>query len=155
MKAIFVGVILTIFSSQSFSAAPEDQAFKIREEGRKDENQYCYTDFQLMPNGDWTAHTKFSNGKKIDGDHYQAILIINDKDGKELVAIKHVAGMRRAHTHSAYERGVDSKGNTDKIKPENFENVTSSYECSQESNRIPDEEIANAIISAVVKLVGF
>lgn len=74
----------------------EPRTLVVKAQGEKAKRQYCYSTFTIDENGNWTARTLFSNGKNLDGDHFQAILTVKDKQGNSCLALNQVRGVRGA-----------------------------------------------------------
>lgn len=98
-------------------------------DGVKAKYQYCYSKFTIDENGNWTAWTKFSNGKNIDGDHFQAILIVKDKSGRNCLALNQVAGLRAAtFCKGSCEREVTHSGTSSVTSYDLTDSYT--YQCT-------------------------
>lgn len=90
-------LLATISITASADETPrEPRVLVIKAQGEKARKQYCYSTFTIDENGNWTAKTLFSNGKNLDGDHFQAILTIKDKAGANCLALNQVAGVKGA-----------------------------------------------------------
>jgi hypothetical protein len=82
--------------------------------GQKARRQYCYSGFEIDESGNWKSYTRFSNGRSVDGDNFQSILTVKDKNGNACLAVSHVRGMRgSAFCKGSCERTVNSSGKID------------------------------------------
>ncbi|TAK53545.1 MAG: hypothetical protein EPO25_10205 [Gammaproteobacteria bacterium] len=141
-RYVVLGACLGLFSS----AVVAD--LRIHKEGRKDKKQYCYTDLVVRSNGAYKAKTTFSNGKKIDGDHFWANMIVFDMDKKPLIVVRHAAGVGAALSGGATERRVESIGKTDPGVLARIERRGTKYQCSG-TNKIPDKDLAEAVVKII------
>ena len=79
-----------------------------------DDSQFGYTDVHIAENGRVTASTLFSNGDKLDGDHFVARVVVFAEDGTPLLGLQYGAGINATGGFgSANEARVGSEGNID------------------------------------------
>ena len=125
----FFSALLLITPTAFCDESREPKILTIVKSGEKARKQYCYTTFTIDEGGNWTATTKFSNGKNLDGDHYRATLVIKDKDGKDYLAVSQVAGVKSASMCSgSCERDLYHSGTSVVTSHDLTENAA--YECA-------------------------
>lgn len=122
---------------------------RIHREGQKDNRQYCGTDFVIATDGAWSATTQFSNGKKIDGDHFAAVMTLRDQGGKPLIVTKQVAGVDGSFGGRARERTVTSKGKVDPAVIGQIVERNTTYQCTSARNSVPDEQIVALVLRII------
>jgi hypothetical protein len=124
---------------------------KIHAEGKLDGNlkhRFCYTDVVVSSDGSWKAQSRFSNGTKINGEHFVAVMTLLSKDGKPLATFKHAAGVDASFGGSARVKKTDWV--TGKFAPDVAEQLSGqrNYSCTKNNTR-DDEKIVGAIVSAI------
>lgn len=143
---VFVAIL--IFSSSLYAL---EFGATIKREGAKDSKQYCYTTFNISQSGEWSAYTKFSNGKTIDGDTFVAVMDLYSYDGEHLVHLYHRAGLNGTFGRGSVERVVPQPADSGRVSPRVATRIDESktrYVCGGE-NTVDDKTVA-AIIKSVI-----
>lgn len=117
LKAMMLAATLVSITNAALAdetpRSMEPKTLVIKAQGEKARKQYCYSTFTIDEKGNWAARTLFSNGKNLDGDHFQAILVIKDTNGRNCLALNQVRGMRGAMAcDGSCEREVVHSGAT-------------------------------------------
>lgn len=63
-------------------ALASDFTLNIHHEGKAASKQYCYTDFEIDLDGNWTARSMYSNGQQIDSGRFYSVITVKTKDGR-------------------------------------------------------------------------
>lgn len=146
---------IVLFAMMAFSTSivyALDFSATIKREGAIESKQYCYTTFEINQNGEWSAFTKFSNGKTLDGDHFAARMEIYSRSGQKVAFIDHRAGMNPTHGFGTRERVVPEPKDRGRIDPAVVSTIDESktkYWCFKSHDRIDDEFVGFLIKSVV------
>ena len=96
-KALFAIFATFFFVGAAFAIHSEDfqfnsgQMFDVKRTYWVDNHQDVTIRFTVQPNGDAHFHSRYSNGKKWDGDHFKGRIILLDSYGN--VVIDSIAGV--------------------------------------------------------------
>jgi len=77
--------------------------FNFSDQHKYDDHQYGYVKVSIKKDGSAHVQTKFSNGKKLDGDNFVAITSFKDNNGKTVAAVRHKRGLNAAFAGATNE----------------------------------------------------
>lgn len=82
----------------------------IHREGRAGSKLYCYTDFTIDQAGNWRAYTKYSNGRKVEGNRFYSVITLKASDGRQIMIIPQNYWLGGAGFGGATEKGTTANG---------------------------------------------
>lgn len=110
-------------------ALASDFTLNIHHEGKAASKQYCYTDFEIDLDGNWTARSMYSNGQQIDSGRFYSVITVKTKDGRSVISIPqnhHVRGSGGGH---AREEKTSESGLLPEKIVRMLSKVNSEYSC--------------------------
>lgn len=149
-KSIFLVVLVLATASASTPASTHDF---YHYEQEIDENQLAYTDVTISPDGKVEAWTRFSNGRKLDGDHFVAWVIFVDKNMGAILSFYQTASVEPSYGGSANEETVY---NSALLKPEIAKEIDSIRVYYTREQKIEDASQTDlAVWAAIAALIGY
>ncbi|MER2527274.1 MAG: hypothetical protein ABTR07_05030, partial [Candidatus Competibacter denitrificans] len=91
---IGIGVLIGVQTLAS------DFTLKIHQEASAASKQYSYTDFEIDLDGNWTAHSMYSNGHQIESIRLYSVMSVVSTDNRTIMIIPqnhHVKGSGGGH----------------------------------------------------------
>ena len=105
-------VILNLIFVPLSQAQIDLPAYWIKET-KIDRKQYTFTGVRITKDGEVTAKSRYSNAKKIDGDHFITLVVVFGPDNTPIFGLQYWGGLNSTLGGSTKERTVVKRGNLD------------------------------------------
>ena len=115
-------------------ALASDWTLKVNREGRAASKQYCYTDFEIDMEGNWSANSKYSNGHQVESIRLSSVMVIKTKDNKDIIIIPQNHHVKGSYGGSAREKHTVMTGKLPKEITVQISKGNTSYSCSKVSD---------------------
>lgn len=139
-KALTTFVAAVVFSANAASAS---QLFKYDTSSQIDSKQFGYTSIAVSDTGKVDISTKFSNGKRYDGDTFTASVSLYDNSDNVVLAIRQIKGINATGgIGSANEATVNVAHQLSPAKAQSITRATVKYGFK---DSVDDEEIWKAL----------
>lgn len=116
MNSLIKIFCFTFWFLSTWLAFASDFTLKIHTEAKAESKQYCYTDFEIDLDGNWTASSMYSNGQQWNPVRFYSVLTVKSKDGRDIITIPQNYHVKGSHGGGAREeRTLESGKLPDKI----------------------------------------
>lgn len=107
MKSITLFLVLAV--TTVFTVVASDFTLKIHKSGGGSK-KYCYVDFEIDLDGNWTSKALYSNGHQIHSMRFFSDLTVRTKDGREVLMITQNHHVKGSGGGSAREESTSERG---------------------------------------------
>ena len=138
-------VIVSVALLLSGYALASDWTLSIPGSARVASKLYCYMNFEIDTDGNWTATAKYSNGRKVEMNRFYSLITVNAKDGKAIMSVPQNYWLRGAGTGGATEKTTTARG---QLTPKILQHISkdkSTFSCQT----VRDDSALNALQTAV------
>ncbi|HCE3706043.1 TPA: hypothetical protein NG682_004859 [Vibrio parahaemolyticus] len=104
-----VSFLIALAVTLSFTAVASDFTLKIHKSGGGSK-KYCYVDFEIDLDGNWTSKALYSNGHQLHSMRFISDLIVKTKDGRDVLTITQNHHVKGSGGGSAREETTSEKG---------------------------------------------